>query len=94
MQLTFSIDGTPAVLNRNWFTAGASLVVGAQTIPLASPWDPFTHFSLKLSRTWHVDALGHHIAIEKIRPPFFAGFLPHTYRVQVDGKLIAEQSGY
>jgi len=94
MQLTFSIDGTPAVLSRDWFTGHAALAVGTQTFPLDSPWDIATHISLKLSRTWHVDALGHHIAIEKIRPRLFSGIRPQTYRVQVDGELVAEQTGY
>jgi hypothetical protein len=94
MQLTFNIDGTPAVLNRNWFTGRFSLDVDGKTTTIQNPWNPLTHFSLKLTKTWHVEALGHQVVVEKTRPWLFAGLRQQTYRVQVDGELAAEQTGY
>ena len=94
MQLTFSVDGKPAVFNRSSFTGSASLDIDGKIISLASPWNPLTHFSLKRTRTWHVEALGHQIVIEKTRPWLFSGLRQHTYRILVDGELVAEQTGY
>ena len=94
MKLTFSIGGTPAVFTRDWFTGKAALAVGEQTIPLADPWNRATHFSFQRTRTWHAEALGHQVVIEKTRPIFLAGLRPQNYRIQVDGELVMEQAGY
>jgi hypothetical protein len=94
VQLEFSVDDTPATFFRNHWTGRATLTAGEQTIPLQSPWDPTTHFSFRLRRTWHVDLGTHHVAIEKKRPQILAGFRPHSYTVRVDGQTIAEMSGY
>ena len=94
MQLTFSVNGTPAVLNRSAFTGSTSLDIDGKTVSLASAWNPTTHFSLKRTKIWHVEALGRQVVIEKTRPWLFAGLRQQTYRVQVDGELIAEQTGY
>jgi hypothetical protein len=94
MKVAFRIDDTPAELYRNWFTGRSALTIGQQMIPLDNPWDPTTHFTLRRTKTWQAEALGHQVVIEKIRPLTFAGFLPQTYRVQVDGTLITEQTGY
>jgi len=94
MQLTFNIDGTQAVLNRNWFTGRFSLVIDGKTNTIQNPWNPATQISVQLTQGWTIDALGHRVFIEKTRPLLLAGFRPQTYRVKVDGELVAEQTGY
>jgi hypothetical protein len=94
MQLTFSVNGTPAVLNRSAFTGNASLDIDGKTVSLASAWDLTTHFSLKRTKIWRVEAIDRQVVIEKTRPWFFAGLRQQTYRVWVDGELVAEQTGY
>jgi len=94
MQLTFSIDGKPAVLNRSWFTGRLSLEVDGKTITIQNPWNPLNWFGLQLTRSWMINAVGHRIFIEKTRPLLFAGLRPQTCRVKVDGEFVAEQTGY
>jgi len=94
MQLTFSVDGTPAVLNRDWFTGRCSLIVDGKTITIENPWNPMTQVSFWLKKSWNINVLGHRIFIEKTRPLILAGLRPQTYRVKVDGELVAEQKGF
>ena len=94
MQLTFSIDGKKAVLKRSSMTGRISLDINGVTTTIQSPWNPATHISFQLTKSWTIDALGHHVFIEKTRPLLFSGLRPHTYRIKVDGELVAEQTGY
>ena len=94
MKLNFSIDGANAELSRNWFSGRLALTASGQTIVLQSPWNPATHFSLSLQRRWQTSFNGHDVVVEKDRPLLLAGFRAQTYRVFVDGKLVADQSGY
>ena len=68
--------------------------VGEQTFPLQSLWNPATHASLKLSKTWEVDIPNHKVVIEKVRPLLLAGLRPHAYKIFVDDQIVAEKSGY
>jgi len=94
MQLTFSIDGKPAVLNRDWLTGRLSLNINGATTTIQNPWNPATQIGFQLTKSWTIEALGHSIFIEKRRPLLFAGLRPQTCRVTVDGELVAEQTGY
>jgi len=94
MQLTFSIDGKPAVLNRHWFSGRLALDIGGKTTTIQSPWNPLNWFSTQLTQAWTIEALDHRVFIEKTRPFFLPALRPQTYRVKVDGELVAEQTGY
>jgi hypothetical protein len=94
MKLNFAIDGASAELSRNWFSGRLALKIGNQTMVLQSPWNPATHFSFSLQRRWQTSINGHAVVVEKDRPLLLAGVRSQTYRVFVDGKLVAEQSGY
>jgi hypothetical protein len=94
MKLAFSIDGTPAVLTSSNFTGSIKLDAAGTTTVLQNPWSPATHFSFQLTRAWSVQINGHRIFIEKTRPLLLAGFRDQTYRVKVDGQLVAEKTGY
>jgi hypothetical protein len=93
VQLRFSVGSTDAVFSRSAFTGKATLAADGENIELQDPWNPATHFSLKLIRTWQAQFLGHEVVIEKRRPLLFAAFRSYTCRVFVDGQLVVEETG-
>ena len=93
MEITFEIDDATATFSRDWFTGKAALTLAGQTFSLQDPWNPATHFSLQLTRTWKVDVPNHRVLIEKKRPLLFAGLRANTYRIRVDDRIVAEKSG-
>jgi hypothetical protein len=94
MRITIDIDGQPVEFQRNWFTGSTTLRVAGAEQQLQDPLDPSTHFALRLTQRWQCRVASHAVVIEKQRPRMFAGFRPQTYRILVDGKLVAEQTGY
>ena len=53
------------------------------------PWERIRSWDFEVGQ-----AERHYIRIQKKRPMLLAGFRPSTYRVYVDGDLIAERHGY
>jgi len=94
MQIEFTLDGTVAEFRRNWFTGRAELRIDGKVELLQNPLDPGTHFRLSLTKSWLRQYKGHRVVIEAIRPLLLPGFRPHTYRVLVDGAVVAERHGY
>ena len=94
MEVTFEVDGAPIKFSRNWFTGRCTLTTGTGDEILQSPLDPFTHFSVKLTRRWQCSVEGHDVVIDKVRPLLLAGVRPQTYRIFIDGKLVKEQNGF
>jgi len=94
MRLKFEANGTPVEFCRRWFTGGASLNTPGGTIRLQHAANPFTHFSLKLTRCWVANIAGAEVHIVKTRPLFLAGFRPQRYDVLVNGNVVASQAGY
>jgi hypothetical protein len=94
MQIAFEVDGKPLVFRRSWFTGSASLRVDGVEHLMQSGLDPGTHFSFELVRRWQCQVASHVVVIEKERPRLFAGFRPQTFRILVDGVLVAEQRGF
>ena len=62
MQFSFDVDGTTVEFSRNWFTGRCTLHTGTRDEVLQSSLNPFTHYSVKLKRQWHVsvEPRGHH----------------------------------
>jgi hypothetical protein len=94
MKLEFKVGDATAQFNRNWFTGKATLRVRETEAALQHMLDPSTHFSVSLTKQWRVTVEGHSVVIEKTRPVLFAGFRPQAFRVLVDGKQVAEATGY
>jgi hypothetical protein len=94
MRIEFTLDGVTAEFRRNWFTGRAELRVGGKTELLQSPLDLNTHVQLSLMKSWTRQCLGHEVHIEAVRPLLLSGFRPQTYRVLVDGAVVAERQGY
>lgn len=93
MELRFDVGGEPAVFRRDGFSGRADLSIGGEPHELASPGQLGTHFSTGLRRTWRVEAGGHVVEIEKIRPFLAAAFRPHRFIVRVDGQVVADEVG-
>jgi hypothetical protein len=84
-------------LQRNWLTGKQVILVDSYPVATTSPFNLGAHFSVKHS-TKHEFSVGdiekHTVRIERIRPGFFAGCSPHTFRVFVDENLFSEHQGY
>lgn len=93
MRIEFEVEGQPVAFERDQFTGRAELIAGGERIPLASPTDPSTHFSLSLTRVFRQHLWNHQVVVEITRPVLLAGFRPNRYRVWVDDKFVAEQTG-
>jgi hypothetical protein len=94
MRIPFDVDGAPVEFHRSWFTGRADLVVNGEVVPLQSALDPTTHVSLSLTQVWRHQIGKSEVVIEKTRPLLLAGFRPHTYRILVNEKVKAEQTGF
>jgi hypothetical protein len=94
MTIKFKIDNADATYSRSWFSGRAFVDVDGMRLAVQSPWNPATHFSLQLCRSWACNVMGHRLFIESTRPRILAFARAITYRVSVDGKVIAERSGY
>ena len=93
MEIDFSIGNIPATLRRGWLFGGMKLVTARESVWLQHPLQPSTHFSFRLDRAWHHTIAGHQVRIEKTRPVLVAGIRPQSYRVFVDGELVAGARG-
>ena len=94
MTIQQTVAGRQVVFTRNWFSGLMTLSVDGAECTLQSPLNFGTHFSLNLKDAWltHVGECA--LLIERIRPLWFAGLRPQTYRLLVDGELVAERHGY
>jgi len=91
--IDFSVGEIPAQFTRDQVTGRAEVRTPGGTLVLGSPFNPLTHFSLRLTRKWQFTIDGKNVVIEKKRPLFLAGLRPHQYKVFVEGRLVAEASG-
>jgi hypothetical protein len=94
MDITFKVGDATAAFYRNWFTGRAAITVADQIYKLQSPWNPMTHFGFRLTHVLEVDVPNHKIAVEKVRPLFFAGFRVNAYTILVDDQIVAEKTGF
>ena len=93
MEIDFAIGNIPAKLQRDSFLGGMKLVTPSERIWLQHPLQPSTHFSFRLTRSWQRTISGHQVRVEKTRPLLLAGSRPHSYRVFVNGELVADTHG-
>lgn len=93
MEIDFSIGNVSAKLVRDWFFGGMKLITPSESVWLQHPLWPGTHFSLRLNRSWERTLSGHRVRVEKTRSLLIAGARPQSYRVFVDGELVANADG-
>jgi hypothetical protein len=93
VELTFPVGDLSAQFRRNSFSGRASLVVGDQVMTLQSPYRLDTHFQLKSSQTWTRTVDGHVVEVVKERPVVMGGVRSNSYRVLVDGVVVAKGEG-
>lgn len=93
MEIYFSIGNIPVKLRRDWLLGSMKLVTPAESIWLQHPLQLSTHFSFRLHRSWQHTVSGHQIRVEKTHRLLVAGIRPQSYRVFVDGELIAGARG-
>ncbi|MBL8180846.1 MAG: hypothetical protein JNL64_04480 [Blastocatellia bacterium] len=92
-QFEFVVKGNPVAYRRIGVTGESKLLTREGEIPLDHVLNPFTHFSLRLTKTNNCRVYDSEVVVEKTRPLFFAAFRPSKYRVFVDGQLVAEHEG-
>ena len=92
-QFEFVVDGQPVAYRRNGMTGESKILTREGEIPLDSVLNPFTHFSLSLTKSKTSRDYEYEVIVEKKRPLFLAAFRPSSYRVFVNGQLVAEYVG-
>ncbi len=100
MKIEFTIDRPEhidVVIERNWFTGKMTCVANGEDFLIKSPFNPATHFSLKLKKTYTVEVGYIHkrlITIEHTRPLLMGGLRPQEFIVSVDGTVAAQYKGF
>ena len=97
MKINFTIpDSTPinVEIKRDWFTGSFKCIANGREYEIKSPLALGTHFSVSTKHDYKVEVGEHIIEIEHSRPRFFGGLRPQRYIVKVDGKLVADQTGF
>jgi|GEM_PF-1146084 len=92
-QFEFVVDGRPVAYRRNGMTGKPKILTRGGEIPLDRVLDPFTHFSLRLSKANTCRVYDSEVVVEKTRPLFLAAFRPSSFRVLVNGELRAGHVG-
>ena len=97
MKINFTIpDPSPieVAIKRNWFTGSFTCVANGTEYEIKSPYNLGTHFAISTKHDYVIHIGDHVIEIEHSRPRFFGGLRPQRYVVKVDGKLIADRTGF
>lgn len=90
MTTTIEIKGKKIEFSRNWFTGSFTYTINGEKKILESVLNPFTHFSVNLSKTYEAKFEDISIIIVKTRPLLFAGFRAHKYDFFVNNELIKQ----
>lgn len=67
------IENQVIAFERNWFTGSFTYTIDGKTKTLDSALNPFTHFSVQLSRAYELQIGDSTVTVIKTRPLFFAG---------------------
>ncbi|GAA4149868.1 hypothetical protein GCM10022217_02300 [Chryseobacterium ginsenosidimutans] len=90
MKVNLEINNQTIEFERNWFTGSFTYTTNGVRKTLDSALNPFTHFSVQLSRAYEVQIGESVITVIKTRPLFFAGLRTHNYKFYVDKNLVKE----
>lgn len=90
MKATINVNDKTVDFKRNWFTGSFTYTIDGKKRNLASALNPFTHFSVTLSKTYEAKVGETTVTVIKTRPLLFAGFRPHNYKFFVNNGLIKE----
>ena len=100
MNIRFTIADPQPIdveITRDWFTGSFKCIANGTPYEIKSPLSLGTHFAVSTTNEYTVeigDVIKHVIEIEHSRPRFFGGVRPQRYVVKVDGKLVADETGY
>ena len=97
MKINFTIPDPEPIdveITRNWFTGSFKFIANGETYEIKSALSLGTHFSVSPIHDYTVELGGHLIEIEHSRPRFFGGLRPQRYVVKVDGKVVADETGF
>ena len=90
MKTTITVGQNQLEFNRNWFTGEFYCDINGRRKTLASPFNPFTHFQIGLTRTYTFEVDHSEIQIIKTRPTLFGAMKTNRYQIFVDKQLIKE----
>lgn len=100
MNIKFTIPDPEPVhvtISRDWFTGSFKCIANGTQYQIKSPLALGTHFAVSTTHNYTVelgDPVKHLIEIEHSRPRFFGGLRPQRYVIKVDGKLVADETGF
>jgi hypothetical protein len=90
MKTNLEINNQTIEFERNWFTGSFTYTINGVKKTLDSALNPFTHFSVHLSRAYELQIENSIVTVIKTRPLFFAGLRTHNYKFYVDKNLVKE----
>ena len=100
MEISFSVgkkEITELVICRHWLTGRVYYFENGKRKFLKNALSLTALFTVALKKD-HEFSVGnteqHNVKVEHIKPFFFAGFRPHTFKVYIDGKFYKESRGY
>ena len=97
MKINFTIPDVEPIdveITRNWLTGSFKFIANGVAYEMRSPLSLGTHFSISTKHEYLVDLGGHLVEIEHSRPRFLGGLRPQRYIVKVDGKVVADKTGF
>lgn len=90
MKVVLEVNGQLVKFERNWFTGSFICKVDGVSKTLDSALNPFTHFSVQLSREYEVLIGESTVTVIKTRPLLFAGMRSHKYQFYINRVLVKE----
>jgi hypothetical protein len=100
MQFSFEVGDNEKVrieFSRDPFFGTMKVTANGEVVAARSPSNVSTHFSFTFVNRYAFtvgERERHDVVVEHSRPKLFGGLRPQTYRVYVDGALVAEHAGY
>lgn len=90
MKTILEIENQTVEFERNWFTGSFTYTINGVGKTLDSALNPFTHFSVQLSRAYELQIGNSIVTVIKTRPIFFAGLREHNYKFYINKQLVKE----
>ena len=97
MKINFTIPDPEPIdveVTRDWFTGSFKCTANGRTYQIKSPLSLGTHFAISTKHDYTVEVGEHLVEIEHSRPRFLGGVRPQRYVVKVDGKVVADETGF
>ena len=94
MTFTFNHGDNLVDFTRSYMFGSVTIKVNGRVVATRSPLKFGTHYPSETQDKFTFPVGSSEVMIQHERPRIFAGLLPQTFRVFVDGQLTEEHTGY